>query len=150
MLGACVGGFFYNVLPAKMFLGDSGAQLIGFLLAAIGMAYAPVGLRIEQSWFVPILVLGIPIFDTVLVVFSRLRKRRPVYQAARDHTYHRLVRIGLEPSRAVVMMHLGGVVLGLGSFIALGAGALLGNVLFAVVVITGIALVIPLEVRAGG
>lgn len=149
LFGACVGSFFYNVIPAKMFLGDSGAQLIGFLLAAIGIAYAPAGLQIVQSWFVPILVLGIPIFDTVLVVFSRVHRRRPVYHAALDHTYHRLVRLGLEPTRAVVAMHVGGVVLGLGSFIALGAGALLGNLLFAAVVASGVVLVLLLERKQG-
>lgn len=151
VLGAAVGGFVYNASPARMFLGDSGAQLLGCVLAGIGIAYTPAGAGLPQavSWFTPILVLGVPIFDAVLVVFSRLRAGRPIYHAARDHAYHRLVGLGLEPNRAVVGMHLAGVLLGLLAFIALGAGALLANLLFAAVVAGGILLVGLLVARPG-
>jgi UDP-GlcNAc:undecaprenyl-phosphate/decaprenyl-phosphate GlcNAc-1-phosphate transferase len=94
---------YFNSLPAHTFLGDSGAQLLGFLLASLGIAYTPPGLPQPSSWFVPILLLSIPIFDTSLVVFSRLRQRKAFYQAGLDHTYHRLVNLGWPPARAVLI-----------------------------------------------
>lgn len=146
-LGACIGAAFYNLPPAKMFLGDSGAQLLGFLMAAVGVAYSPVGLPKLSSWFVPILVLGVPIFDTSLVVFSRMRRRLKVYKASRDHTYHRLCKLGLEPTRAVFLMHLTAIVLGFVSFIVLNFGMLIGNVIFALAILAGLGIIISLERR---
>ncbi|MFQ5922890.1 MAG: MraY family glycosyltransferase, partial [Anaerolineales bacterium] len=116
ILGTSIGFYLFNVMPARMFLGDSGSQLLGLVLASVGIAYNPVGLERLSSWFVPILVLGIPILDTTLVVVSRLRGRRPIYKAGRDHTYHRLAQLGLEPSQAVAAMHIAAVALGIIAF----------------------------------
>jgi UDP-GlcNAc:undecaprenyl-phosphate GlcNAc-1-phosphate transferase len=142
VFGAAIGVFLYNASPAKMFLGDSGAQLLGFLLAAIGLAYIPARAGLPQgvSWFTPILVLGVPIFDISLAVFSRLLRRRPVYKAGSDHTYHRLLNLGLDPIRAVLVMHLAAVVLGLVAFMALDASVLGANLVFGAVVLLGGAL----------
>jgi UDP-GlcNAc:undecaprenyl-phosphate GlcNAc-1-phosphate transferase len=145
LVGASVGLFFYNASPARVFLGDSGAQFLGFILAAIGLAYNPVGLPQEVSWFTPVMVLGVPIFDTVLVSFSRLIKGKPVYIAGRDHSYHRLVMLGLDPTRAVLLMQLCGIVLGLISFILLDTNGLVANSVFAAVVLLGIVTVIVLS-----
>ncbi len=147
LLGVCIGTYFYNLGPAKTFLGDSGAQQLGFLLAAIGIAYTPSGLPILSSWFVPIMVLGVPIFDTALVTFSRIRQGIPVYQAAWDHTYHRLCALGLEPARAVFAMHLMAIVLGFASFIALNAKPMIGNIIFGSSVLLGMALIAFFEFR---
>lgn len=138
VMGAAVGGFFLSAAPAKMFLGDSGAQMLGYLLAAIGIAYTPAqaGLPQAVSWFTPILVLGVPIFDMFLVVFSRIRRRAPIYKAGHDHTYHRLARIWLDPSRAVLAMQIGAIFLGLIGFILLQASPLVANLAFAIVVIS--------------
>ncbi len=149
LLGACLGTFFYNASPARLFLGDSGAQLLGFLLAAIGIAYVPAqaGLPQAVSWFTPILVLGVPIFDMTLVVFSRLRRRRKVYQAGTDHTFHRLVGLGLDPTRAVLAMQWGAILLGLTAFIALEATVMGANLLFAGILAAGVVALWVLERR---
>jgi UDP-GlcNAc:undecaprenyl-phosphate/decaprenyl-phosphate GlcNAc-1-phosphate transferase len=147
LLGSAIGVFLYNASPAKMFLGDSGAQLLGFLLAAIGLAYVPASAELPQgvSWFTPILVLGVPIFDISLAVFSRLWRHRPVYRAGNDHTYHRLLELGLDPTRAVLLMHLAGVLLGLVAFMALDASVLIANLVFVGVLLAGLAAVLALE-----
>ena len=150
ILGACVGLYLYNVIPARVFLGDSGSQLLGLLMASIALAYNPVGLERLSSWFVPILVLGVPIFDAALVVISRLRGRRPIYKAGRDHTYHRLVRLGLEPSRAVIMMQTAAVIAGIVAFLALNSGVVIANAIFAGVVLAGMGLIVFFETRAAG
>lgn len=147
ILGASVGTFLYNAIPARTFLGDSGAQLLGFLLSAVGIAYTPAQAGLPQglTWFTPILVLGVPIFDMVLVVYSRWRRGRPISQAAHDHTYHRLQKLGLDSTRSVLVMQMGGILLGLVAFVLLDANVLLANITFAAVVILGLAAVLWLH-----
>jgi UDP-GlcNAc:undecaprenyl-phosphate GlcNAc-1-phosphate transferase len=140
LMGACAGLTYHNISPARLFLGDSGASLLGLVVAGLGIAYTPglAGLPQELTWFTPILVLGVPIFDASLVVFSRIRRRLPVYRGGRDHTYHRLVALGLEPGRSVLAMHLGAATLGLVAFIALDASVLAANLVFAAIVVGGV------------
>ncbi len=118
LLGACLGAIFYNLAPARLFLGDSGVEVLAMLLAATGMAYSPGGRPASTWWFVPVLFLGVPIFNMALVVFSRLRRRVPVLRGHRDQSVHRLLDLGLAPSRTVLLMHLTAIVLGLAALIA--------------------------------
>ncbi len=137
LLGACIGMGYYNLLPARSFLGDSGAQLLGFLLAGIGIAYTPPGLPQPSSWFVPILLLSVPIFDMVLVVLSRLRRQVSLVQGNQDHTYHRLVNAGMQPSHAVASMHMAGILAGCLAFMALPLDPLWANMVFLVALLGG-------------
>jgi len=105
LLGVSAGLYFWNALAVHFFLGDSGAQTLGFLLASFGILYNPLGRNPASSWIVPILLLGVPIFDTTLVVLSRLRRRQPVGSGRRDHTYHRFIRLGMRPRYAVLSVH---------------------------------------------
>ena len=145
LLGASLGVYYYNAPPAKIFIGDSGAQLMGFILGGLAIAYNPLGFSRFASWYLPILLMGVPIFDTTLVVVSRLRRRKPVYRAGRDHTYHRLVRRGMSPNRAVLTMHMIAMVLGALAFIALELTPILGNLIFALVLASGLAGIIFLD-----
>jgi UDP-GlcNAc:undecaprenyl-phosphate GlcNAc-1-phosphate transferase len=150
ILGANLGVLLYNASPALMFLGDAGAQLLGFLLAAIGIAYVPgqAGLPQAVSWFAPILVLGVPIFDTCLVVSSRIRRRQPVYVAARDHTYHRLLQLGLDSTRSVMVMQLTAILLSMIAAVVLGATPLLANIIFGFILLSAFMAMLMLEKRA--
>lgn len=145
ILGSSIGLSYFNTLPARTFLGDSGAQFLGFMLAALAIAYTPPGLPQPSSWFVPILLLSVPIFDTSLVVISRLRHRKAFYQAGLDHTYHRLVNLGLPSSRAVLTMHLFAIVSGCLAFMALPLHPLWANAIFVAAVLVGLSLLIWLE-----
>lgn len=147
LLGACIGLYFFNSPPAQLFLGDSGAQSLGFVLAALAIAYHPQDANQSSSWFVPIMLLGIPIFDTSLVVLSRLRRGRPVYAAARDHTYHRLLSLGISSSRAVLAMQVAALALGCLAFVALTQPPIIANMLFAVVLLAGLVLLMLLDAR---
>lgn len=148
MLGICAGLFFYNITPAHLFLGDSGAQTMGFLLAAICILYEPIHYPQASSWFLPIIILGVPIFDTTLVVFSRLRRRMPIYLAERNHTYHRLVDRGMDTIHAVMVMQLAAISLGCLAFIALNLQPLYSNLLFGLICLAGLAALIFLERKA--
>jgi UDP-GlcNAc:undecaprenyl-phosphate/decaprenyl-phosphate GlcNAc-1-phosphate transferase len=139
LLGASLGVFYNNAPPARLFLGDSGAQFLGFVLGALGIVYTPVGFTPQSSWYIPILRMGVPIFDTSLVVISRMRRRQPVYRAGRDHTYHRLVKMGFSSNRAVLTMHMAALLLGCLAFVAINLNPKLGNIIFGVVLIVGLA-----------
>jgi UDP-GlcNAc:undecaprenyl-phosphate GlcNAc-1-phosphate transferase len=144
-LGICIGLYIFNITPARLFLGDSGAQTLGFLLAAVAMIYSPDNLPQASSWFVPIMVLGLPIFDTTLVVVSRLHHHQPIYLADRAHTYHRLVAMGLDPGRAVVAIHIASLTLNFLAFFTLSLVPWQANLLFALVVAAGIISILLLE-----
>lgn len=145
LLGASLAAYYFNSEPATFFLGDSGAQVLGFLLAAISIAYTPPGLPQASSWFVPILLLGVPIFDTTLVTFSRLRRKLPVFRGNKDHTYHRLISMGLSSQRAILTLHIVTIWLGCLAFIALNLPPLLANTIFALCLLFGLITLLYLE-----
>jgi UDP-GlcNAc:undecaprenyl-phosphate GlcNAc-1-phosphate transferase len=145
LLGITVGIYFFNVTPARLFLGDSGSQALGFLVAVIAMEYAPVGFSPISSWFVPILLVAMPIFDTTLVVYSRLRQGLPVYKANLDHTYHRLVALGLDQRRAVLAIHLAAILLSLLAFVTFYLSPLVANIVFGMILVLGVVIVIYSE-----
>lgn len=147
ILGSSIGLMYFNALPARTFLGDSGAQFLGFVLASLAIAYTPPGLPQPSSWFVPILLLSVPIFDTSLVTISRLKQRKAVYQASLDHTYHRLINLGWPASRAVLTMHLSAVISGCLAFVALPLPPVWANAIFAAALLTGLLLFLWLEKR---
>ncbi len=140
VVGACAGLLYYNVTPAKLFLGDSGSQQLGFWLAALGIVFTP-SRSVPQlsSWFVPILVMIVPILDTTMVTVSRFRSNVPFYQGNRDHTYHRLTALGVQPQRAVLIIHLASAAAGCLAFIALELPPLWANAVFGSSVLIGMA-----------
>lgn len=144
LLGSCIGMFFFNATPARTFLGDSGAQFLGFMLATIAMAYTPRGFLQLSSWFVPILLLSVPILDTTLVVISRIRQGSPIYKAGQDHLYHRLVQLGLSPVQSVTLMHVAALLTGCLAFIALPLPPVWANAIFAVTALCGVFIIFGL------
>jgi UDP-GlcNAc:undecaprenyl-phosphate GlcNAc-1-phosphate transferase len=105
---ACAGFLPFNLRPARSaaaFMGDSGSQVLGFALAALGLTASwKVAGTTVATLLLPVLVLAVPILDTTLVTVVRLLDGRPVYQGGRDHTSHRLVYHGLSEKRAVVLL----------------------------------------------
>jgi len=137
--------YLWNSPPARYFLGDSGAQTLGFLLAILALLYTP-GTKVQaSSWFVPILILGVPIFDTCLVVFSRVRRHSPPFEGNRDHTYHRLIQAGLKPARAVNLIHLVAVIVDCTAIFALYQNPLAANLIFAICLACAAFLLITFE-----
>lgn len=131
LLGTLIGIYFYNSPPAKLFLGDSGAQLIGLLLAIIAIIYSPINAYQTSSWLTPILILGIPIFDTSLVIYSRIRRKLPIYESGLDHTYHRLLRFGISPNQSVLLMQIASIILGSSAFLITYLSPIFANLSFA-------------------
>jgi UDP-GlcNAc:undecaprenyl-phosphate GlcNAc-1-phosphate transferase len=113
---ACVGFLPFNLRlksSASVFMGDSGSQVLGFALAALGLSSSwKVAGATVATLILPILILAVPILDTTLVTIVRLLEGRPIYQGGRDHTSHRLVSQGLSDRRAVVLLGVVGTALG--------------------------------------
>jgi UDP-GlcNAc:undecaprenyl-phosphate GlcNAc-1-phosphate transferase len=103
--GACLGFLRHNFFPARIFMGDSGALCLGFILASVSIQ----GLLKTASTVVlvlPLLVLAVPILDTSFVVAKRLKHNLPIYGADRSHLHHRFLNIGFSQRRAAVTMWL--------------------------------------------
>ncbi|MDM8518620.1 MraY family glycosyltransferase [Anaerolineales bacterium HSG6] len=98
LLGASLGFARYNLpLPrSTIFMGDSGSLFLGFLLAILGIKIRIPGNTAVITWMVPVLVLGLPIFDTALVFISRRRRGISFFRGGVDHTTHRLARLGMD------------------------------------------------------
>lgn len=101
--GASLGFLRHNFPPARVFLGDAGSLLVGFLLAAIGLNLDLIGQSGVIRVAVPILALMVPLFDTTLVVIARLRDRRPLFRGGTDHTSHRLAARGLSHAQVAIL-----------------------------------------------
>src|SRR5579862_6025227 len=87
-------------------MGDGGAMFLGFLMATLGLKIRPEGAHFPVSWLVPVLILGVPIFDTSLVSISRARRGLlPFTSPGKDHTAHRLSNLGLGHRGAVLILY---------------------------------------------
>ena len=112
LAGSCIGFLPHNFNPAKIFMGDTGALLLGYVLATVSIIglfkfYAVVSLA------VPLLVLAIPLFDTSFAFFRRLLKGQNPMKADRGHLHHRLLDMGMSQKQAVVFMYAVSGLLGL-------------------------------------
>jgi UDP-GlcNAc:undecaprenyl-phosphate GlcNAc-1-phosphate transferase len=106
LLGASLGFLRYNFNPARIFMGDVGSLFLGFFLAVLGIQLRFPGNSNAVTWMVPVFLLGLPIFDTTLVVVSRIRRGLSPNTAGKDHTSHRLVQLGFSQREAVLTLYL--------------------------------------------
>jgi UDP-GlcNAc:undecaprenyl-phosphate GlcNAc-1-phosphate transferase len=104
LAGAALGFLRYNFPPASIFMGDTGAMFLGYMLASLSVIGAVKG-PAAVVLFVPLLVLGLPICDSASTIFNRLRRGRPIYQADRGHLHHRLRDSGLSVRETVLFMY---------------------------------------------
>lgn len=118
LVGVAVAYLRYNKPPARIFMGDAGATFLGFILAVIALdgAFKQATLL---SLFIPILALGVPIFDNLFVVAKRMLQGKPIYQADASQVHYRLLRTGLNPKQVVAFLCLISVCFSLSSIILL-------------------------------
>lgn len=105
LVGALIGYLQYNKHPAHVFMGDAGATFVGFLIAVISLegVYKQATML---SVFIPVLVLGVPIFDNLYVVFKRYTEGKPIYQADRSQLHYRLMAKGLDVKQTNIFICL--------------------------------------------
>ncbi|MEO8287735.1 MAG: MraY family glycosyltransferase [Chloroflexota bacterium] len=145
LVGACIGFLYYNFNPASIFMGDTGSLFLGFMLAAVGIKLRfPANFDIV-TWMVPVLVLGVPLFDTTLVTLSRIRRGIPISRGGKDHFSHRLVALGLTRREAVLVLYLVQGALGVAALVVMQADLIEGYAVGAVVLVCAIVAAYKLE-----
>ena len=130
VLGASAGFLPFNFYPARIFMGDAGALLLGFALSAVSLI-EPLKSPTVVTLALPILALGVPILDTGLAILRRLGRRQLVGSADRAHVHHRLLDLGLGQRDAVLSLYVASGWLGVAALATLNVRAHL-DVLFAV------------------
>jgi UDP-GlcNAc:undecaprenyl-phosphate GlcNAc-1-phosphate transferase len=115
--GAALGFLIHNFHPASVYMGDCGSNLLGLLLGCVAVL-GSVKTNAVLALIFPLIVLAVPFLDTTFVVLKRMKYRRPVYAADREHFHHRLDRIGFSTRRTVLYLYawtlaLAGLAIGL-------------------------------------
>ena len=108
--GATLGFLWHNYHPAKVFMGDSGALTLGFVLGSLAVE-AVLKTPATIALAAPLLIMAVPILDTSFVVAKRLKYKRPPWGADHNHFYHRFLRIGLSQRKTAAYLHLWAAVL---------------------------------------
>lgn len=104
LAGSCIGFLPFNFHPAKTFMGDGGSLFLGFMIAVLSVV-GPLKKTTVLAVVVPVIVLGIPIFDTAFAILRRLLSGRPIMEADKGHLHHRLMDSGYGQKRAVLMLY---------------------------------------------
>ncbi len=149
LVGACAGFMPYNLNPAKMFMGDTGATFLGYILATMSIQglfkfYAII------SFAVPFLILGLPIFDTAFAFIRRIAHGQSPMQADRSHVHHRLIDMGLNQKQAVATLYVISAILGLSAVVLTTSGEVKAMVLLLALCVVGVVaarVVFPREIR---
>ena len=149
LVGACAGFMPYNLNPAKMFMGDTGATFLGYILATMSIQglfkyYALI------SFVVPFLILGLPIFDTAFAFIRRIAHGQSPMHADRSHIHHRLIDMGLSQKQAVATLYVISAILGLSAVVLTTSGeqrAMLFFVALCIVAVVAARVVFPKEVK---
>lgn len=118
LVGVGLGYLRYNKPPAKIYMGDAGATFLGFILGIIALDGAFKQATV-LSLFIPILALGVPIFDNLFVVFKRFKEGKPIYKADASQVHYRLLSAGLSTKQVLVFLCLVSVCFSLTSIVLL-------------------------------
>ncbi len=132
--GASLGFLPFNFNPAKIFMGDTGALLLGYMLAVtsiLGMVKSVAAVALA----VPIFALGLPIFDTTFAIIRRFINKKPIMQADKDHLHHKLMKSGLNQRQTVLIMYFISMMLGIVSIAIADTEPFIGIMVATMVVI---------------
>lgn len=136
LLGACMGFIPYNLNPAKIFMGDTGATFLGYILACLSVMglfklYAII------SFAVPFLILGVPIFDICFAIGRRVLHGQNPMRADRGHVHHRLIDMGFNQKQSVAIIYMLTAILGLSAAVLTSSGEMRALVLIGSILLVG-------------
>ena len=140
LIGGCLGFLRYNYSPASVFMGDSGSMFLGFILSAVSIQ-ASYKSTTATSVLIPIMILGIPLLDTISAFVRRVAKHTSPFKADKDHIHHRLMNTGLSTKGCVVVLY---TLCGILGAIALLASFMNNDIAAVILMITGMLMVIGL------
>jgi UDP-GlcNAc:undecaprenyl-phosphate GlcNAc-1-phosphate transferase len=158
MIGAVLGFLVFNFNPARIFMGDSGSYVLGYVLGTSVIAGSSQKASTAVALLVPCLAMGVPIFDTLFSIVRRYLERRPLFSPDRGHIHHRLLDMGLTHRRAVLTIYAASAVFSVAAIAAsigrtwqVGVALLASSaVLFALVRAAGYVEYLQLHLRRRG
>ena len=136
LVGACIGFIPYNFNPATIFMGDTGSNMLGFILASVSV-YGLFKTYAVISFAVPFLVLGLPIFDLCFAVIRRVSKGQSPMHADRGHVHHRLIDMGFSQKQAVAISYMLSALLGLSAVVLTDSGEIQALIFLAAILVVG-------------
>lgn len=116
ILGSIIGFLFYNFHPAKIFMGDTGALFLGYAISVLSLLglYKSVTLF---SFVVPVIILGVPIFDTTFAIIRRIVNKKPISAPDKSHLHHRLLSLGFSHRNTVLLIYCFGIMFGVSAIL---------------------------------
>jgi UDP-GlcNAc:undecaprenyl-phosphate GlcNAc-1-phosphate transferase len=144
LAGACLGFLPYSFFPATIYMGDAGSNFLGLILAATALEAGYTSIN-RMAWLGPILILGVPLMDTLLVMISRARQGRSMFQASQDHFPLRMVAAGMSRRRTVLVVYLVAALLAGIAVLATQVGTLPASVLIITPLMISLAVVLKLN-----
>jgi UDP-GlcNAc:undecaprenyl-phosphate GlcNAc-1-phosphate transferase len=105
LIGALLGFLVFNFPPAKIFMGDTGSLALGYLVALLPLWGGPTESLFHQLWLLPFTVVLIPIGDTTAAVLRRIRQGVPVWSPDKEHTHHKLLKLGLSTKQVLAVVY---------------------------------------------
>ena len=118
LAGSVLGFWFFNHSPASIFMGDGGSHFLGYMLAVLSAKttyYTPELSASPMNVLIPVFILAVPVFDTLAVIVIRIINGKPIYVGDHNHISHRFHHMGMSRKRAVLLVHILGIISGLGA-----------------------------------
>ncbi len=140
LAAAIISFLFYNFPPAKVYLGNAGSHFLGFTLAAIAMIISYAPLERKVALVSPLLILGLPIYDTTFLILMRWKSKRSILKKSKDHLTLRFLNLGYSHRRTLIYMYMLGILFSLVGILVSQLPNQLGIRLIALVVIIALAL----------
>lgn len=132
--GASLGFLPFNFNPAKIFMGDTGSLLLGYMLAVTSVSGMVKSVAVV-ALAIPMFALGLPIFDTAFAIIRRYVNKKPIMEADKDHLHHKLMGVGLNQRQTVLIMYFISMLLGIVAVIIADADPFIGLTLATIVVV---------------
>lgn len=132
MIGACLGFLIFNFNPAKIFMGDSGSMFLGYIIAVIALlGFKNITLT---SFIVPILLLAIPIMDTLFAILRRLINHKPLGEPDKNHLHHQLLKLRLSQRKTVLIIYLVDILFATASILYAIGNKMLGTNMYGIII----------------
>ena len=133
MLGATLGFLIHNFYPAKIFAGDTGSMFMGFIIAIVAL----LGFKgtMLTSLIVPLLILGIPILDTVFAILRRLLKKQPIFSADKEHTHHQFLKMNFSQRTTVLIIYSMNILFSLASIFYVLKDPAKGKIIYVILLV---------------
>ena len=146
MLGATFGFLIYNFPPAKIFMGDSGSLFLGFMISVIAL----VGFKVATltSLLIPVIILGIPIFDTLLAIFRRMIKKKNIGSPDKEHFHHQLLKLNFSNKTSLIIIYLINISFSVVSILYVTGHSIIAIVVYAMLMLALLYLILKTDIIA--